>query len=72
MSTAPPILASTSPVRRAHLAAAGVAVEAVAPRVDEETLLAALAAEGATPRDIADTLAEQKAVRVAARVPDRF
>ena len=72
MSTALPILASTSPVRRALLAAAGVAVEAVAPRVDEETLLAALAAEGATPRDIADTLAEQKAARVAARFPDRF
>jgi len=72
MSTPHPILASTSPLRRALLEAAGVVVETVAPRVDEETLLAALEAEGATPRDIADTLAETKAARVATRHPARF
>lgn len=72
MSTDLPILASTSPIRRSLLTAAGVTPEVVAPRVDEETLLAALMAEGATPRDIADTLAETKAARVAARHPERF
>ena len=72
MSTPPPILASTSPIRRSLLTGAGVTPEVIPPRVDEETLLAGLEAEGATPRDIADTLAETKSARVAARHPHRF
>lgn len=64
------VLASSSPVRRALLDRAGIAHEVVPARVDEESLRAALAAEGARPRDIADALAEAKARKVAGRHPD--
>lgn len=63
------ILASTSPIRLQMLRAAGLEVEAFAPRVDEATIRDALVAEGASPRDIADTLAEMKARKVAERYP---
>jgi septum formation protein len=62
-------LASTSPIRLQLLRAAGLEVEAVAPRVDEATVRDALVAEGAHPRDIADALAEMKARKVAERRP---
>jgi septum formation protein len=58
------VLASTSPIRLQLLRSAGLSVEAVAPRVDEETARLALVAEGAKPRDVADTLAELKARKV--------
>lgn len=63
------VLASTSPIRLQLLRSAGLLVEAVAPRVDEEAARAALLAEGARPRDVADTLAELKARKVADRRP---
>jgi septum formation protein len=63
------ILASTSPIRLQLLRAAGLTVEAVPPRVDEETARDALVAEGAKPRDVADTLAELKARKLADRRP---
>jgi septum formation protein len=63
------VLASTSPIRLQLLRQAGVAVEPVAPRVDEETARDALLAEGARPRDVADSLAELKARKVADRRP---
>ncbi len=63
------VLASTSSTRLQLLRAAGLAVEAVAPRVDEDAAKAALLAEGARPRDIADALAEMKARKVADRRP---
>jgi len=63
------VLASTSPIRFQLLRSAGLTVEAVAPRVDEETARAALLADGAKPRDIADTLAELKARKVADKRP---
>ncbi len=66
----PLLLASGSATRAALLAAAGVPFEAVAPRVDEEAMRAALAAEGASARDAADALAEAKARRVAGRRPE--
>lgn len=62
-------LASTSPIRLQLLHAAGLDVEAIAPRVDEDTARVALLAEGARPRDIADTLAELKARKVADKRP---
>lgn len=65
------VLASTSVSRAAMLAAAGVAFEAVSPGVDEEAVTAALAAEGAAPRAVADALAEVKAVKVSRRMPGR-
>lgn len=63
------ILASTSPIRLRLLRAAALEVEAVAPRVDEAAVRAALLAEAAKPRDIADALAEMKALKVAERRP---
>lgn len=63
------ILATTSPTRRALLTAAGVTFDAVSPGVDEEAAKASLAAEGLSPRDMADALAELKAVRVSMRRP---
>jgi septum formation protein len=51
------------------LRSAGLSVEAVAPRVDEETARMALLADGGKPRDVADTLAELKARKVADRRP---
>jgi septum formation protein len=65
--TARLILASASPTRAGLLAAAGVAVEVLPARIDEPALRAALATEGASPRDIADALAEAKARKVASR-----
>lgn len=67
---APPIiLASSSETRLRLLRAAGIPLTATPARIDEESVRAALEAEGATPRDIADTLAEMKAQRVAHRNP---
>ncbi|MDP3197374.1 nucleoside triphosphate pyrophosphatase [Tabrizicola sp.] len=63
------ILASTSPTRLQMLRAAGLDPTAIAPRVDEATIRDALVAEGATPRDIADALAEMKARKVAEKHP---
>jgi septum formation protein len=63
----PLILASGSEIRRRLLENAGVAVEVVVPRVDEESVKDALISEGAPPRDVADALADLKARRVADR-----
>ena len=62
-------LASTSASRAALLRAAGVAFEAVAPGVDEEAVKAGLLAEGTRPREVADALAELKALRVSGKRP---
>lgn len=63
------VLASESASRRAMLTAAGVPHEALAAGVDEEAAKAALRAEGISPRNLADALAELKALRVSRRVP---
>ena len=63
----PVVLASTSASRAAVLRAAGVLFEAVSPGVDEDAAKAALLGEGAGPREVADALAELKAVRVSGR-----
>ena len=63
------ILASQSAIRQKMLRDAGVAFEALPARVDEETVLMSLQAEGASPRDIADTLAELKAEKIARKNP---
>jgi septum formation protein len=67
---APIILASGSEIRRRLLENAGIPVEVIVPRVDEESVKEALVSEGAPPRDIADALAELKAARVAERRRD--
>ncbi|WP_137109405.1 nucleoside triphosphate pyrophosphatase [Rhodobacter sp. SY28-1] len=66
----PFILASTSPTRLQMLRAANLDPIAIAPRVDEATIRDALIAEGASPRDIADALAEMKARKVAEKHPE--
>ncbi len=60
------VLASTSASRRSLLQAAGVTFTARSPGVDETAAKAALLGEGLGPRDLADALAELKAVRVRA------
>ena len=66
------VLASTSEARGRLLRAAGVVFEAASPSVDEAPLKAALLDDGATPRDIADALAQAKAVKLSARRPGAF
>ena len=63
------VLASGSEIRAQLLRQAGLDPLIHPVRIDEETIRAALVAEGATPRDIADTLAEMKAQKAAARYP---
>lgn len=66
----PLILASSSAVRLALLSRSGLDVEALPARVDEETIRTSMLAEGATPRDVADALAEAKARKVSLRRPE--
>ncbi len=70
--TQPLILASGSTVRAKLLSGADVPFEVQPARIDEDAMRAALQAEGATPRDIADALAEQKARKVAMKHDDRL
>ncbi|MFO7920960.1 MAG: Maf family protein [Nioella sp.] len=63
------ILASGSHVRKKLLTNAGLSFRAQPARIDEAAIKAALAAENATPRDIADALAEFKARKVAEKHP---
>ncbi|MPT48708.1 MAG: Maf-like protein [Sphingobium sp.] len=63
------ILASQSASRRAMLEAAGVPYEALSPNVDEDAFKEQLRAEGHNARQLADALAELKALRLSARVP---
>lgn len=58
-------LASASTIRRQLLENAGVSCSVLKAPVDEDMIKASLIAESARPRDIADTLAEMKALRVA-------
>jgi septum formation protein len=64
------ILASKSAARRAVLDGAGVPYQALVAGVDEDAVKTALLAEGAGPREIADALAELKAIRVSMGRPD--
>lgn len=62
-------LASKSAARQAILCNAGLAFEAVGSSVDEDAAKAGLLAEGGGPREIADALAELKAVKVSTKRP---
>jgi len=64
------VLASGSSIRKTLLANAGVPFTARPARIDEAAIKAALLAEEATPRDIADALAEFKARKIAEKMPD--
>ena len=65
----PIILASGSAIRAQMLANARVAAQVVRPRVEEEAVKNALLAEAATPRNIADALAELKARKISEKHP---
>ncbi len=65
----PIILASGSSIRAQLLENAGVPFTVQTARVDEDTAKRALLAEDASPRDIADTLAEMKARKVSDKTP---
>ena len=65
----PLVLASGSSIRAQMLRSAGLSFAVDSPRIDEEAIRAALLAEEAGPRDIADALAETKARRIAAKHP---
>lgn len=64
------ILASGSEIRAQLMTNAAVPHEVILPRVDEDAIKAALSAEEAPPRDIADALAEAKARKVGTKRPD--
>jgi len=64
------ILASSSTIRSRLLKNAGLNHEVIPARIDELSLLASLQAEAVKSRDIADTLAEAKARRIAQKNPE--
>lgn len=64
------VLASTSRTRADMLRNAGVEFVVEPARIDEAAVRAALLAESAPPRDVADRLAELKARRAGARHPE--
>ncbi|KQW69137.1 septum formation protein Maf [Phenylobacterium sp. Root77] len=63
------ILASKSAARRAVLTGAGVPFEVAVAGVDEDAVKTSMLAQGASPRDVADALAEIKAVKISAGRP---
>jgi septum formation protein len=65
----PVILASKSAARRAVLDGAGVPFETAVAGVDEDAVKVELLARGASVRQVAEALAEQKAVRISEARP---
>lgn len=66
------VLSSGSSIRADLLRQVRLDFEIQVPRVDEEAIKAALLAEDASPRDIADALAEMKARKIADKHPDAY
>jgi len=66
------VLASSSAARADLLRRAGLDILVDPARIDEEAARAALQAEDAPPRDVADSLAEMKARRISERHPGRL
>lgn len=62
------VLASTSAIRRALLAAAGLSFTCASPGVDEDAVKAEQLAKGAGPAAVAEHLATLKAVQVSGKV----
>jgi septum formation protein len=63
------ILASGSAIRRSMLANAGLGFQCVSARIDEAAIIQSMQSDGAGARDIADTLARQKAQKIARKNP---
>lgn len=66
------ILASGSTIRADLLRQVRLDFTVEVPRIDEEAIKAALLAEDANPRDIADALAEMKARKIGDKNPDAY
>ncbi|HGG04892.1 MAG TPA: septum formation protein Maf [Aliiroseovarius sp.] len=66
------ILASGSEIRLRLLENAGLSPTVKVARIDEDPIRRSLEAEGVSPRDIADALAEGKAHKVATQKPGAF
>ena len=66
------ILASQSTARAEMLRSAGLDIETEPARIDEAAIKAAMLAEDAPPRDVADVLAETKARRISTRHPGKL
>ena len=64
------VLASSSTVRARLLREAGLAFQTHPARIDEDAVKQSMLGEGAKPRDIADALAELKAMRISPRYPN--
>jgi septum formation protein len=71
-ASAPLVLASKSPARRALLEAAGLPFEVVAADIDERAASAPLQAQRASPDVIAADLARTKALTISAKMPQRL
>lgn len=66
------VLASGSPFRKAMLEAAGVDIDVVPAKIDERVVEKTLEGTGASPEDVAQVLAEAKALDVSERSPGRL
>ena len=66
------VLASGSPFRKAMLEAAGVDIDVVPAKIDERAVEKTLEGTGASPEDVAQVLAEAKALDVSERHPGRL
>lgn len=64
------ILASRSLSRAAMLSQVGLRFEQIVPAVDEDMIRKSLLVERASPRDVADALAEAKARKIGAKRPE--
>lgn len=64
------VLASSSEVRARLLRNAGLAVRCRPARIDEDAIRQAALGEGKRPRDLADMLAELKAVKISGKEPE--
>ncbi|MGO4851755.1 Maf family protein [Phaeovulum sp. W22_SRMD_FR3] len=63
------LLASQSEIRAQLLRNAGLTLDIRPARIDEEMIRLSLQSEGATPRDLADALAEMKARKISEKEP---
>ncbi|MCG6884536.1 MAG: Maf family protein [Silicimonas sp.] len=66
------ILASGSSIRADLLKRAGVPFEIAIPAIDEDQIKLSMQSEGATPREMADALAEAKARKISGKQPERL
>ena len=66
------VLASASPTRAFLLKAAGVPYTVKPSRVDEQEFKISMGTDGASPVEIAEVLAEAKAISVSQKIPDKI